>query len=551
MNVVRRYRNDSLIVALAAVIFAATLFSLYLDRNRRLDIGDEPGGRVLYSSGQTHRQHAGRNLWEGLSGGDSVYHHNFIRTESDSEAVLALGEETRVALAPESMVLLNLQGEEPELELRAGELSLQGPVRGEGWLLVRRGELGLRASGDLSVRAMPDGGLALQAGPGPARIQAGDGTVDLERGQSARMDGRCRIDFSDRIWYLNPANGARIACEQEQARVRLAWRGPAPDSGQRRLELAADAAFEDPRIYDVAAVGELDIDLPPGSYFWRLAGPEQAAFAPARFRVVVPEHIRLFSPVHGQTIQSTSVEATIRFVWSDGPSPFYVLEIYNDPEMQRRVALVLADRAHISRTLPSGSYYWRVRPRDEQALPGMESALSRFDVYAGRVQTADLGAGLSFDESERVLIAATTEQAHPAQGVRAAIQTGEARPAVAQLPTPAPESSSRVTEDTRPQLLFPTSGSTVDMSARESLVLRWQGQGAGPYYVQLFGPANERIAAETVNAMAFEIRDLRRLDEGRFHWMVSDLSAGAEAVARGSFEIVLSAELARPEIVSQ
>ena len=72
MNVLRRYCDDSLIVGLAALIFGATLFSLYLDRNRRFHIAQEPDGWVLYSSGQTHRQHAGRNLWEGLSGGDSV-----------------------------------------------------------------------------------------------------------------------------------------------------------------------------------------------------------------------------------------------------------------------------------------------------------------------------------------------------------------------------------------------------------------------------------------------------------------------------------------------
>ena len=117
------------------------------------------------------------------------------------------------------MVLLNLQGEVPELDLRAGELSLQGPVRGEGWLLVRRGDLSLRASGDLSVRAVPDGGLALQAGPGPARVQSGERIVDLERGQSARMDGRGRIDFAD----PRSAN-SRSNCHP----VPISGAGPAP-----------------------------------------------------------------------------------------------------------------------------------------------------------------------------------------------------------------------------------------------------------------------------------------------------------------------------------
>ncbi len=599
-------RRELIVLAVGLAIMAGGILSLLLDQ--AVGDGEERKvGRVTFRYRVAQRRASDRVVWQDVRPGSLVYDNNFVRTDRLSEAIVELENGTRVELDPDSMIVIQLDRGRPALELRRGSIAVDNTggrgaaVKAGGHRLrldggharitatesgavveTRRGRVVQEEAG--RERELDAGGAHLLAQGKPAqrsalllgqalpedshRIFTANITARVEFSWDANLPEleialdrdftlgarrwttqgrRLGVELPDGVYYwrvrggqqtserrkfrvvrlpplvlVAPENAARLMAAGTELPLHFSWQEFSLASGYR-VQLSATPEFRNPIERSLRATGTT-LPVRVGSWYWRVVAepslPGSGTTSEVR-RLVLEQKATVRAPrlLEPRSRARLAVGASTVFTWSsDEREAISELQIATDPQFGNVVLRAQTGAGFLrhGNALPAGRFYWRV-----------------VDRYAGRPEalTSDVA---MFEISEaQPRIASAKETAPTESGVpKSALpkSTGPVAPGV-------------------PRIVSPANGSTIDMSARDHLPLRWTAAtGAARYRVRLLRSGRVVFQSETA-AVALRVTDLSLLDTGDFEVQVEARGAGKgpSTVARSRFRITLSETLDKPE----
>ncbi|MCB1307092.1 MAG: FecR domain-containing protein [Leptospiraceae bacterium] len=352
-------RNDILVVLVCLFILATTSYSLYLDRNVRLDLGGEEVGDILFRRGEAHRRYASSPVWEEIRTGETVYNHNVIRTENASEAIVHLTNRTDIELDQQSMVRISVHADrEIELNLLRGRVRVERSYA-EQTLYLRHGNRRVFIeSGALDAGLDGNGNLEVHVDGGRARIESGnerDNRKVRENANEAQNETQNENDFE-----IKNENESEIESEGESERK----------NGNKLSEQQTPITIES----------------------------GQSALITVDETRLQTFSVRLIAPASGARMGADANPMPIAFQWvlvastgSNGPGDVTAgrsyqvrLEISNHPAFEEIIAqemTMTAAQGNAIVPLPPGTYYWRIA-QAQRVLSRVErfSILERHDI---------------------------------------------------------------------------------------------------------------------------------------------------------------------------
>ena len=331
------------------------------------------------------------------------------------------------------------------------------------------------------------------------------GISTLSQAPSSRVfrltiENRSGFEAPEPVFPSDNESISRIVLEQHH--VTFTWKKN-PEIPATHFFLAEDKSFKNILFRGKSRVNFIKFDqsLPEGSYYWRVAGELSAGTmtkpsAPRKLNVIRTGDITLTLPVNNAILAAGESERfpTVRFAWQRTPlrGEFYL-------RLSRENNLSTAYREYrgeeYSTSIPGiepGTYYWQVSLRD-----GSGAVLMKSPVQSIQVQK--------------------------------------------KLPLP--------------MMVEPQDGSVVNMSERDALSLKWRAiEEATRYRItlhQVKGGQSYRILDEITTRTDFALRDLSKLDEGKFYWTLqaqvmegrTNRVVNKSPVVRSDFEITLGTSM--------
>lgn len=507
--------RDTVVIAagIAVVVFAA--IRLYSEFNRR--IGSETSravGTITYRYRVAQRRHSSPVVWENVEQRDTVFNRDTIRTDNLSEAIVTLGDGTKIELDPESMIVLKIDEESQEIEFLNGSIVVNPGTAGDRLRINNSGRIISDLSGRLRAAIL---GESMEITGSPAFLDFQGNRRHLQAGLITRVQGKSLNLFTAEISLKFPDDNERYFTDSASRDVNFRWERP--DQSVSTIEIADDREFQKIRFRDKISDRTTTISLTEAIYYWRILD-ENGRFSEIRkFRIIQNPQLTVISPEDGRSFNSDSGNPEIYFSWNvPALSVKYRLEVSRDREFKAHVVDTNVFRNGITQSFQPGEYFWRL-----SAQGAFPEAVSRSPVMAFIVK--------------------------PPPGTTTA---PENKTGSENRETAASENSTIIPAVENLQLIFPEPGAVIDMSQRDSIPFRWKKMdGNIRYFFKLYNVTAGRIlvAQTTTERTDFSFADLSKLDTGRFAWSVEASGEDGRDISRaeGEFSIVLTEQLEKPE----
>ncbi|MBN1241244.1 MAG: FecR domain-containing protein [Spirochaetales bacterium] len=306
-------RADLAVAFASAALFIACVVGLALDLGAGIAGSGERVGTLVLKKRVAQRRPAGRAVWTRLSVNDPLRAGEAIRTDAGSEAVVLLDDGTELALAENSLVLLEFDPAGAYLEFVGGNVS----ARREG------------VAADAPALRVKAAGVELELGSGALELEGGDGSVEARASAgsaTARIDGLETVlsggaglaadsggsrVVSYGILTSSPAYGAvlLVPLAPDVVRVELAWEGGA---GPWLVELSRTRDFVDALALESDA-SSLAFASGLGAWHWRVRDAGGATSPVSRFSVLSSAAPEAFAPGPGASFDPGQ---TVTLSWS-------------------------------------------------------------------------------------------------------------------------------------------------------------------------------------------------------------------------------------------
>ncbi|MDR3191678.1 MAG: hypothetical protein LBT87_01285 [Treponema sp.] len=353
---------------------------------------EAPIGTITFKYKAAQRRFVDRVLWDRLKRESPVYEGDLIRTAELSEAVITFTGGTAVInLAENSLIQLNEDDGGLRVDINQGGVSAGASdspltlVSGDRVITVEAGGMAQAGTenGELTLRVME--GAASFAGPGGTVSVAAGETLALGEAGPRTLREAAALFPRPQARFLNPGTG-KFAVPFRWNRINL------DPEETTRLEVAEDRSFARP-----VFSGEFDgdaaaVELPGGSYFWRvsLANGQETVPNALSFRIIPAPAPVLITPAEGYRYQFRTRRPSVRFQWTETEeAAFYVLEAADNPDMANpALSQEVRGTSLYSSVLGPGTWHWRVRPVFPAAYEGAagEGLPASFSI----VQSGDL-----------------------------------------------------------------------------------------------------------------------------------------------------------------
>jgi outer membrane protein assembly factor BamB len=375
MKFLNNINTDYLVVGVSALIILACSAMLYADFTSRVEAGDvKKIGTITYKRKVAQRKYVSQVVWEDIEQNTPVYDNDSIRTADLSEAVINLGDGTRINLDENSLILLASSGEGINIDFSHGSISANRGGAGTGdaakiniqskdaVVSIEKGDVKLSRSGEKK--------LDVTVSDGKAEIKTDKGEKTVGKDEKATITGDVTRVSRLTLKLSSPAPNSNFISAAAAMPVDFRWE-PLEKGAAATLEISRDGNFSGKTVSRPVLKNASVENLGEGSYYWRITAFNRTAnaaeYSDARKINIIRERpVRPVYPRNNEIITYSVKPPIVHFRWEGNDlASEYIVEISRDPafkSMVRSVATQITDAP--GDRLDAGTYYWRVKSRN-------------------------------------------------------------------------------------------------------------------------------------------------------------------------------------------
>lgn len=370
-------RNEHIFWITCVVIILAVTGLLYYDFRRQLDVDK---GRVVGSLVElqktAQRKYEAQVVWEDLDRPEKktipLYNRDAIRTSELAMARIRLNDGTEILLGANSMIILNISEDSMNIDYAYGSLQTRrtGKAEKAGTKILKiktRDNKSISVvGGDVKLTQATDKKISVSVNRGEAKVTgAGGEEQEVKKDQIAVLTEE-KVEIRPlNLKPLSPPDNKRLFIREKSTAVLFRWE-KTEGAGPATLELAHNPTFNEGVIRRESRNSRTNLSLAPGTYYWRIRAHNpknrKIEYSTAN-RLIISGNSTVFlsGPRDGSRIEYAGSEPLVNFSWNTNEfASSYILEISADRQFSR--PRTLTSRANtVSRTLPAGHYFARVR----------------------------------------------------------------------------------------------------------------------------------------------------------------------------------------------
>jgi hypothetical protein len=514
-------KKDWILYGVFLFLIGFLIWLLYFISNQKIVSPLKPVGHIVYRHKIAERRSSSSFLWEYLNQADLVYNKDSIRTDDRAEALIELDSGTKIDLDPMTMIVLKIEDQEEELEIKRGSLS----IARNGWdkslsiktdsekIILRKGDLKIqKRENSLVLRAVEEVSFTFR--DRDYRLVQKD-TLKLENGKVQLIEE----EFIDR----KPENAKKLFLKEKES-VLFSWKV----SNENSFLIIFRKGENKPVFSEKVRGTNFHLLLPEGSYEWKLKtdSKESEMFY---FRVYFDSGIRISVPKNNDLIRSDKFPVLLYTEWEEKElSKEYRLIL----KSQTEEISFQTTRKEYTLSIPKPGLY-QLQIQADTVFPELKYSS---EWIAFEVQTKMENVPKETKKQEEIL-----PKSQPQKIAQSKLEQPKST-----------ESNNPANVEKKPELKLLTPKGVIDMSKLNSLNFKWNlTGGTGVYILKLYNldAGRSLVFEEKLTSNTFQLKELSKLDEAKFEWTIEAQLEGKEPVnAKANFSIILSEELEKPNL---
>ncbi len=393
--------NDSIFVGASALLITSLSILLYADFNRKVDAGNvKQIGTITFKRQVAQRKYLAQVVWEDVEQDVPVYNNDSIRTASESEAVIHLGDGTDINIDENSMIMLSTLEDSININFEHGTISAnRSGVSGVDIAAINIRSQDTTVSIDRSniqLTQMDNQSLDLTVSDGTAKVYSGKEETLVNTNEKALVSADRKVTTIVKLNFIlkEPGPDRFYMLEAQSGDVTFLW--DAEGNVQNfTFELSGDRDFKKLLASKKTGSVKQSVErLSAGVYYWRVsafnADTKQLEYSEIRkVNLLFKNPARPVAPAQGELISHTAGENAVAFRWIDDElAGDYELEISQDREFKTPgIIHKTALRNIVIDNLTQGEYFWRVKSNITTGVDTFSrtSAVSSFRIEKGRM----------------------------------------------------------------------------------------------------------------------------------------------------------------------
>ena len=377
--------SDSLAIGISTAVI--TIFSLlfYFDITKKVESSDiEEVGIITFKRNTAQRKYSSQVVWEDIEENVSVYNNDTIRTADISEAVVQLKDGTQIALIENSMILLALTKTHIDIEFFTGSIitNRASVKRSKIKTLNIKSKKTTVSIGKSNIKLdKPEGkDISLSVRRGHAMIgnpsmKSSDVKLIKQDQQVVVSKDSNNIEIYTPDFKLNlPNPNSYFITSSKTEKINFSWEDII-DKHNNYFELSENRSFKNILKKERVFKNFKSIELPEGTYFWRLSSEEKSTgktqFSDCRrLTIIIDYPAQLIFPENEAIISYRKKEPLINFKWKKSEiAKGYKIIISKDPSMKNIFKTVnITNNNFATDSLTRGIYYWRIEKRFDPSV---------------------------------------------------------------------------------------------------------------------------------------------------------------------------------------
>ncbi|MCB1201280.1 MAG: hypothetical protein KDK41_11605 [Leptospiraceae bacterium] len=527
---------------MAGIILMLSITICYHYNAKTTARGDlKPVGMVKYRYHMVMRKFSDRLVWENVDPETPIYLFDAILTKERSDAEITLENGLKLEIDANSMVEIDLIGDELGVKLAGGVVNASGSSKGSK-IKMADGSL-VDLSGGSAKIAQGENGSSISVTEGSITLSQDGKQVQVQSGENliVNKDGSMRQE-KVRITAGSPADGEVIPAATKNIPIELRWQAP-DNVSNAELFISKDGTFKEAQRTKLnSKSGSFKTELPAGDYYWQVRGKqgeEEVVSSPQSFHIRSAENVRVYSPLGN--IPKEEKETVFAWEKPDSGSPV-IVKVSRKPDLSNPVIdKEVGSGRLVQNNLDEGLWYWQVTPTiNGKPAPGSQKVYTFKKVPKSEIESANDPKDTNTEEENKKANEKKTEQEQKAN-----VKTTEIIDPVV---------ISRVLPKNGEKIKF-VSGVNKGGDAR----FRWQfadGKDVSQVKQVKFILArdeslNQRVISHTSGADKSLL--LRELDPGQYFWQITPIGKNGEPVGppfKSRFSVIKYEAPPPPKVLS-
>ena len=346
-----------IIISIFTIISVSTLsFLLYKDFTARIQAGNiTPIGTIVYKNNIAQRKYGSQVIWENIKQHETVYNYDSIRTDSNSSSILTLYNGAEIALAENTLIVINMAPGDLTIDFTQGDITVAGSKN----LKIATEDAIINADDSKINLKKEDNVFNLSVESGTAIV----GGQIIDPNKNAIITGGTTEVKEKLFSNMIPAPGKYFIASSERIPVRFSWNSS--QQAAQSIEISSSRTFGSILISANAQNNSFNTTLNSGIYFWRIRtlGNNPLYSDIQSFTILNDNRIVPLSPSDSQNFSFVSNPPIINISWDAcKAASSYELLVSRDPDFNNVIQKLSPTNSNISlANLAEGEYYWKVR----------------------------------------------------------------------------------------------------------------------------------------------------------------------------------------------
>ncbi|MDX1958881.1 MAG: FecR family protein [Leptospiraceae bacterium] len=367
-----KFDKDSKII-LGILLFIILIFSILLYRNINSGAGGNSNpviGNLTFKRKTIERKYDADVIWDKIESGIDIKNKDTIRTGDFSDAVLTLKDNTKININENSMIYLDFDEDNINLNFAYGSMSLQ---KAEGQedkgttLKIKAGDKTVEVkNSDLAMQKRNKEEVSFQVKEGTAKVSSGGKEQELKANESAKLSDEGIKVSKIAINLKTPEDLSAISEKAKLVPVNFSWTVDG-EVKKTKLEIAYDSRFKNLSKSVNVSSNDATVNLESGNYYWRISSEnprnKEREFSPFRkFTVFSVSPPSIILPKNKQVFNYVTTPPIIEFNWRKlDTSRSYKLDLSTSANFTEIIKTISTSQTYagIDKLTP-GTYYARL-----------------------------------------------------------------------------------------------------------------------------------------------------------------------------------------------